>query len=67
MSSTETLIKCMHPPCQCLVEPQQKFCSSACSSANGSLRGPCTCGHEGCAVDERLTEGQFGPHSTDYR
>jgi hypothetical protein len=67
MSNTETLIKCTHPPCQCLVEPEQRFCSVACSSADGSSRGPCRCGHEGCIAAERLMENEFDPHSRDSR
>lgn len=61
--STETLIKCMHPSCQCLVEAEQMFCSSACASAKGANRGPCMCGHPGCTGEHTSTtqEDEFDP------
>lgn len=60
--STETLIKCMHPPCQCLVEAEQKFCGSACASARGASRGPCMCGHPDCVGEHTVTEDEeFDP------
>jgi metallothionein len=46
--ASETLMKCMHGPCQCLVEAEQKFCSAACSSARATGSLPCACGHPGC-------------------
>ncbi len=50
---SETLVKCEHPPCQCLVEAEQKFCSSACSSARATASVPCSCGHSGCVLGEQ--------------
>jgi hypothetical protein len=46
--TSETLVKCGHPPCQCLVEAEQKFCSAECASARGASRVPCLCGHADC-------------------
>lgn len=52
--STETLVKCSHAPCQCLVEAEQPFCSATCASARGLAGGPCMCGHAGCAGEREL-------------
>jgi len=38
--ASETLVKCANPPCECLVEAEQKFCSSACSNSRGSGSEP---------------------------
>ena len=46
---SETLVKCAHPSCQCLVEAEQKFCSAACSTPRGTASVPCACGHPGCS------------------
>jgi hypothetical protein len=54
--SSETLVKCGHPNCQCLVEAEQKFCSSACSTTRGATRGPCMCGHPGCTGEQPLAD-----------
>jgi hypothetical protein len=54
--TSETLIKCTHPPCRCLVEAEQKFCSSVCASARGATREPCMCEHEGCVGEHAGTE-----------
>jgi hypothetical protein len=59
--TSQTLVKCEHPPCSCLVEAEQKFCSAVCASARGSARGPCMCGHEGCAEGQQLAEGEDAP------
>ncbi len=53
---SETLMKCAHPPCQCLLEAEQQFCGSSCASVRGSARVPCMCGHPGCVGDQRLDE-----------
>ena len=37
---SETLMKCAHPSCQCLVEDEQQYRSSACSKADGASWGP---------------------------
>jgi hypothetical protein len=59
---SETLVKCAHPPCQCLVEEEQNYCSSACSKADGASRGPCMCGHRGChAGGEIMESDDVGP------
>jgi hypothetical protein len=56
--ASETLMKCAHPPCQCLVEAEQQFCSSSCASARGSARMPCTCGHPGCTTEHELGDDE---------
>jgi hypothetical protein len=53
--TSETLIKCAHPPCQCLVEAEQRFCSSACATAHSS-HGPCMCGHAGCMGEHDVSD-----------
>jgi len=53
--ASETLMKCTHPPCQCLVDvDQQQFCSPACARAMGATQLPCSCGHAGCVGDQIL-------------
>ncbi len=52
---SETLMKCAHPPCECLVEAEQQFCSSSCASVRGSARVPCMC-DPGCVGEQRLGE-----------
>ena len=59
--SNETLVKCGHPPCQCLVEAEQTFCSSACASARGPSSGPCLCGHADCVAETRLGDEESDP------
>jgi len=60
--ASETLMKCAHPLCQCLVEEEQKYCSSACARLDGALRGPCSCGHSGCIAAGEIAEGdEIGP------
>jgi hypothetical protein len=54
--ASETLMKCMHGPCQCLVEAEQKFCSTACSTARATHSVPCPCGHPGCVAEQWATE-----------
>jgi len=49
---SKTLIKCAHPPCQCLIEAEQQFCSATCASAKGASRSPCLCGHAGCGEQD---------------
>jgi hypothetical protein len=49
--ASETLIKCAHAPCQCLVEAEQQFCSATCASARGGSHGACLCGHAGCTEE----------------
>jgi hypothetical protein len=54
--SSDTLVKCGYSPCRCLVEAEQKFCGSECSSARGTTSDPCLCGHPGCVDDETLLD-----------
>lgn len=61
--ASETLVKCAHPPCECLVEAEQQFCSASCSSARGASSGPCTCGHPGCAGEDLMEEDEAGQGS----
>ena len=66
--ASETLMKCAHPPCQCLVEAEQKYCSAACESAGGSARRPCVCDHPGCLDRETLASDEkehFDPLVTE--
>ncbi len=59
--ASETLVKCGHPRCECLVEDEQKFCSSACSNFRGTAGEPCMCGHPGCAGVDPLVEDESLP------
>jgi hypothetical protein len=54
--ASETLIKCGHPPCQCLVEAELHFCSATCASARGAARGACACGHAGCTAESSVKQ-----------
>jgi hypothetical protein len=64
--ASETLVKCAHPPCQCLVEEEQKYCSSACAKPDGASRGSCMCAHAGCIAQLETAEGdEIGPLAVD--
>jgi len=54
--SSLTLVKCVHPACNCLVEPEQQFCSSFCASADDANTSPCACGHPACNVQEETPD-----------
>jgi len=53
---SETLIKCAHRPCQCLIEAGQQYCSASCASARGASSGPCMCGHAGCVGEQNTLQ-----------
>jgi hypothetical protein len=63
--TSETLIKCAHGPCQCLVEAEQQFCSATCASARGGSRGACLCGHAGCTEESSVAEDQKAEASSE--
>jgi len=46
----ESLYKCAHEPCQCLVRPAQEYCSAYCSDADDveNTELQCDCGHGKC-------------------
>jgi hypothetical protein len=54
---SENLIKCAHPPCRCLVELEDQFCSTACASSKPPPTAPCPCGHPDCAAPEQTSKG----------
>jgi metallothionein len=62
---SETLMKCAHPACLCLVEAEQRFCSSACSSDRGYVSGPCLCGHPGCTGERPLEDDELDIHTKE--
>ena len=62
--SAETLVKCVHKPCQCLVEAEQNYCSAACRTARDSSSVACPCGHPSC-VGEEWTEELTDQPGTD--
>ena len=42
--------KCAHEPCNCDVQPGQKFCSEWCTDAGANeVEIACECGHEPCS------------------
>ena len=53
---SESLIKCAHPPCRCIVEVEDQFCSTACAS-KPPLNVPCPCGHPECVASKETLEG----------
>jgi hypothetical protein len=48
--NAESLRKCAHEPCQCLVPPAQEYCSVYCSDADDvdNTELHCDCGHSEC-------------------
>jgi hypothetical protein len=46
--------KCAHPSCNCTVEKGQKYCSTYCKDAGGSMELSCNCAHAGCAMSEQV-------------
>jgi hypothetical protein len=50
--ASETLVKCAHPPCQCLLEAEQRFCSASCSNRRATASVPCSCGHPGGVAEQ---------------
>ena len=65
---SESLIKCAHPPCRCIVEVEDQFCSTACAS-KPPLNVPCPCGHPECVASKQTLKGtksdEFDPMSRD--
>jgi hypothetical protein len=49
----ETLRKCAHEPCRCLVPSTQEYCGAYCSRADDveNTELQCDCGHEMCTVE----------------
>ena len=56
---SETLMRCAHPPCRCLVETEDEFCSAACRRAQHSPDGPCRCGHPECMEKQKAAGRVF--------
>jgi hypothetical protein len=51
-----TMHKCANEPCECLVPFTEEYCSAYCSDAD-DVDGTdliCNCGHDSCALYERL-------------
>jgi hypothetical protein len=47
---------CAHPACNCMVDKDDKYCSTYCKDAGNTLELSCNCGHAGCA-DEMTHRG----------
>ncbi len=47
----ESLRKCPHGACECMIYPEQKYCSIHCSAADHAKETEfhCGCGHYDCA------------------
>ena len=42
---------CAHPPCGCVVAPDEKYCSESCRDAgSGEVEIECECGHATCTM-----------------
>jgi hypothetical protein len=52
---SENLVKCAHPPCRCMVELEDQFCSAACASKEAP-KSPCGCGHAECVGPKEAGE-----------
>jgi hypothetical protein len=46
----EGLRKCPHGPCECMIYPEQRYCSIRCSAAEEADEIVCDCGHLHCAL-----------------
>jgi hypothetical protein len=56
-----TMHKCANEPCECLVPLTEEYCSAYCSDAD-DVDGTdliCDCGHDSCALNERLDYPQL--------
>ena len=42
--------KCPHGPCECMISPEQRYCSIHCSAAENADENECDCGHLNCAL-----------------
>ncbi len=40
--------KCKNPPCTCVPEVGQKYCSASCEGAGNTIELDCDCSHEAC-------------------
>ena len=50
---TETNDKCAHPPCNCMVDAEGKYCSQYCEAAGpDEVEISCDCGHSGCGLTQ---------------
>ncbi len=50
MATTENK-KCAHPPCNCMSQPGDAYCSQICKDAGrAEVEIGCECGHEPCSL-----------------
>jgi hypothetical protein len=49
-TAEESLRKCPHGPCECMIYPEQKYCSIHCSTAENADEIECDCGHLNCGL-----------------
>ena len=42
---------CANPPCSCVVEKGEKYCSVHCQSTEHTVQIDCDCGHADCKGD----------------
>jgi len=49
----ERLCKCAHELCECMVQPEQEYCSTYCSTADDveETEIQCDCGHDSCVLN----------------
>jgi len=49
----ESMHKCVHLPCQCLIPSMQEYCSATCSDADDVeiTEFQCDCGHNICVLN----------------
>ncbi len=52
----DSVTKCAHPPCKCIVEVEEPYCSESCASVIDQPHDPCPCGHPECVGTEEAVE-----------
>jgi hypothetical protein len=62
----ESFRKCPYGPCECMIYPEQKYCSIHCSAADETDKIECDCGHLHCALTGASREPN-SPSVLDFR
>jgi hypothetical protein len=64
---SESLMRCAHHPCRCLVETEDEFCSPVRRRAQHSPDESCSCNHPECQEKQEVPrrENLARPESAD--
>ena len=63
---SESLMKCGHGACRCLVETEDEFCSAACAQAKARGLETCECGHSECATASESVRNSQSAEAARY-